>query len=470
LTPYLQAVRDHQLFLAGLQRQRARKGQPKLGKNGRRRPRGQQSTTAGPEEVADWVQPPLFDCRRDLAAFDRDRDADFTNPWLIRAQRETRSWGQARGWPERVLREVDRALVIVLSDNTGEKIYYSDLFAALSRRALGALRPAEILNRLGLLHDDRPAQFELWLQRKLTDAAPGIRRDAEHWLRTLHDGGPRTQPRALPTAWNYLNNALPALIEWSTRYDHLREVTRDDVTAVANAAGRRRHDRLTALRSLFRHCKKTGTIFRDPAARIRVGRYQPGELIPLRPNEIEEALTAATTPAARLAIALAAVHAARPKAIRLMRLDDVDTGNRRLVIDGKVRRLDDLTRQLLTEWLEHRRRNWPGTANPHLIINRNTAMDDRAASGVWITQHLRGKTATLERLRVDRQLEEALTHGPDPLHLAAVFGLDEQTALRYAEAARHVLETEAERHAIAGSLEPKDAPTLPSTDRPSGSR
>jgi hypothetical protein len=75
-------------------------------------------------------------------------------------------------------------------------------------------------------------------------------------------------------------------------------------------------------------------------------------------------------------------------------------------------------------------------------------MDDRASSGVWLTQRLRGKTATLERLRVDRQLEEALTHGPDPLHLAAVVGLDEQTALRYADAARHILETEAERHAV----------------------
>ncbi|TMR38119.1 hypothetical protein ETD85_05660 [Nonomuraea zeae] len=47
--------------------------------------------------------------------------------------------------------------------------------------------------------------------------------------------------------------------------------------------------------------------------------------------------------------------------------------------------------------------------------------------------------ATLERLRVDRQLEEALTHGPDPLHLAAVFGLDPKTAIRYAENARALL-------------------------------
>lgn len=41
-----------------------------------------------------------------------------------------------------------------------------------------------------------------------------------------------------------------------------------------------------------------------------------------------------------------------------------------------------------------------------------------------------------ERLRVDRRLEEALTHGADPLHLAFVFGTDEKTAIRYAQSAR----------------------------------
>jgi hypothetical protein len=53
----------------------------------------------------------------------------------------------------------------------------------------------------------------------------------------------------------------------------------------------------------------------------------------------------------------------------------------------------------------------------------------------------RGQDATLERLRVDSQLEEALTHGPDPLHLAMVFGLDEKTAIHYANSALQLLET-----------------------------
>ena len=57
---------------------------------------------------------------------------------------------------------------------------------------------------------------------------------------------------------------------------------------------------------------------------------------------------------------------------------------------------------------------------------------------------LSGKPATLERLRVDRQLQEALACGPGPLHLAAMFGLDPKTAIRYAENARQLLITTAE--------------------------
>ena len=57
---------------------------------------------------------------------------------------------------------------------------------------------------------------------------------------------------------------------------------------------------------------------------------------------------------------------------------------------------------------------------------------------------LRGKAATLERLRVDRQLKEAIARGPDPLHLATMFGLDPKTAIRYAENARQLLVTTAE--------------------------
>jgi integrase len=154
---------------------------------------------------------------------------------------------------------------------------------------------------------------------------------------------------------------------------------------------------------------------------------------------------AVTSPAGRLAVALAAVHAARPGAIRALQLDDTDLGNRRITITGRSRPLDDLTRQLLLAWLEHRRRRWPNTANPHLIINMNTALETGPVSSWWIERELRGQDATLDRLRIDRQLEEALVHGPDPLHLAEVFGMDEKTAIRYADSARQLLGEAAEQ-------------------------
>jgi hypothetical protein len=46
---------------------------------------------------------------------------------------------------------------------------------------------------------------------------------------------------------------------------------------------------------------------------------------------------------------------------------------------------------------------------------------------------------------------EALTHGPDPLHLAVVFGLDEKDRNPLASAARQLLTTPAELHPATGS-------------------
>ena len=82
-------------------------------------------------------------------------------------------------------------------------------------------------------------------------------------------------------------------------------------------------------------------------------------------------------------------------------------------------------------------------------------MSTRPVSENWLTTAFRGLDATLERLRVDRQLDEALTCGPDPLHLAAVFGLDDTTAIRYATAARQLLDTAAE-HDPGVDREPGD--------------
>jgi hypothetical protein len=64
------------------------------------------------------------------------------------------------------------------------------------------------------------------------------------------------------------------------------------------------------------------------------------------------------------------------------------------------------------DWLDYRREHWPTTANPHLLVNRVTAVRTGPVSRVWITRTFWGLKATLDQLHVDRQLEESLVHGP----------------------------------------------------------
>ncbi|TWE15235.1 hypothetical protein [Kitasatospora atroaurantiaca] len=385
----------------------------------------------------------MFAAARDYRKFDRKQHADLANPWLVRGRRAARALSEARGWSRWITSDVDRALVIVLSGHTeAEPIRYSELFPALRIRGLPVGRTAEVLDQLGLFTDDRAPAVDRWLERKLDAVAQGIRSEVEAWARTLLDGGQRSEPRARQTAWAYLNEVQPVLLEWSSRYDHLREVTREDVIAARDAvSGKQRESRLVALRSLFRHAKKNGQVFRNPTLRIRVPRQAGGVIQSLGQPDIDEAIAAATSPDIRLIMALAAVHAARPRTIRTMQLDDVDLGNRRITVGGHVRPLDDLTHRAVLDWLDHRRNRWPNTANPHLLITQKTAVELGPAGKLWTTRATRNLTATLERLRVDRQLEEALTHGPDPLHLSLVFGIDEKTAIRYADSARRLLET-----------------------------
>ena len=121
-----------------------------------------------------------------------------------------------------------------------------------------------------------------------------------------------------------------------------------------------------------------------------------------------------------LNVALAAVHAARPRTIREFYLTYIDLGNRRLTITGRTRPLDNLARHRPWPGLDHRTGRWPGTANPHLIINQQTAMTTRPVSENWPTGNCRGLTA-----------------------------------IRYATMARQLLQTPAEQHHPADSPEPR---------------
>jgi hypothetical protein len=281
---------------------------------------------------------------------------------------------EARGWSGEIRRRVRQGLSIALDGHPeGQDVAWSRALPALRARHLCAGHIAGALRQAGLLDDDRRPAFDAWLDRKPGGVTAGIRRDAERWLRTLKDGGPRSRPRNIATVHSHLGKALPALLEWPARYHHLREVTRDDIQDhVRGLHGSQRHNTLVALRSLSGSCL-SATV-----------------LQPLGQDDIDDAVAAAVTPAARLIVALAGVHAARSSTICALRLADADPGSGRLLLAGRPRPLDDLTARLLRTWLEARRARWPRTANPHPLINAQTALGTGPASRTWINSALRG--------------------------------------------------------------------------------
>jgi integrase len=477
LAPHVRRVRHHQLFLADLPAPRDVVGKPHAGRHGvgsgapgirRKKP----PPAAGQPRLR-WVQPPLFDrTPRDYryGTVDLRRQQPPPNPWLRWALHLAHTRAETHGWDEAVLGAVNRALLMLLADHAdGDTIDIADFAAVLRRRGDSVERVSEILAAMGILRDERRPGLERWLEAKLHDLPTGLRDPIYRWAQLLHDGGPRTKARSHSTVRGYVTVLRPILLDWSTRHTHLREITRDDVLAQVTALhGHHKQSAAVALRSLFRWASKTGVIFGNPTSRLRVGRVEYAIPQPLTPDQIRPTIQAARSPHARVAIVLAAVHAARHGDIISMQLSDVDLANRRLVIAGHARPLDDLTHRVLADWLDYRRRRWPNTANAHLLLSRESALRLGPVTHPWINRLLRGLPATLERLRIDRQLDEALTSGGDPLQVAEVFGVCEKTAVRYAAAARQLLDNGAERQNGVHDEPPGRLPLEP-PDRPLGS-
>jgi hypothetical protein len=441
-------ISHHQLFFGKMSPRNGARPQPATARRAR---------ADAPAPARTRVQPGLPGL---LTPPSHPRRTPDASPALAAAIRVADGLAETRGWSAEIRRRVRKGLGIALAGcGEGQEAQRSRVLPLLQAGQVSTRHVTEVLRQAGMLHDDRPPAFDAWLDRKLGGVASGIRRDAERWLRTLKDGGPRSRPRAIATVHSHLGKALPALTGWSARYDHLREVTRNDIEDFLRPLhGSHRHNALVALRSLFAFCTADGVIFRNPARGIKVGRRPSATVLqPLGQDDIDDAAAAAVTPAARLIIALAGVHAARSSTICSLLLADADPRSSRLLLPGRPRPLDDLTARLLRAWLQDRRARWPGTANPHLLINTQTALGTGPVSRTWVNTALRGHAATIEALRVDRQLEEALASGADPLHLASTFGLDPGTAVRYASSARQLLQT------AAGQQDPAGFPANPRT-------
>jgi integrase len=303
-------------------------------------------------------------------------------------------------------------------------------------------RLIEVLTDLDLLHDESAPAIRSWIDRVTSHLTPGFINPIRQWLLVLINGDTRSRPRSASSIYVYFGCIRSFLDAWAADHDHLREVTRADIHAALDPLnGSRRHTATSALRSLFRFAKKRGLIFSNPTTGLK-GRPADFVLLPMTDGEIRAIEQQADDPAGRVIIALAAENAARTAAIRGLTLDDLDLANRRITLAGRRQRLGDLSHRAIRHWLRHRRTTWPHTANPHVLISDKTAHGTAPISQPFVTSRMNHLGCSVDRIRKDRILHEALSGRADPLHLSLVFGISHSTAARYSTVAEHLLADE----------------------------
>ncbi|MEW2258163.1 hypothetical protein [Streptomyces sp. NPDC047869] len=320
--------------------------------------------------------------------------------------------GEANGWSPSLVRCAMDGLTAVLEHRPpGKPVKLTEIRTRMPRHA-SSFRVAEVLADLDLLEDDSASSIRSWIDDRTGELPDGFAGAVYAWLLVLLDGDRRAKPRSRTCLYVYFGCVRPLLENWATT----------------------------------RFAKKRGLIFANPTTRLRAEDI-PRSLLPMTDDEVLAVQRIAVTPAQRLIVALAAVHAARATAIRHLSLDDLDLPNRRITIAGHGQRLGELPHQTLLAWLDQRRATWPKTPNRHVLINAKTALGAGPVSPEHLKRHLLHQGVYLERVRGDRVLHEALTAGADPLHLALVFNLSHSAASRYAAIAQNLLDDQIEQTA-----------------------
>ena len=346
----------------------------------------------------------------------------------------------AAAWTEPVVRRRATELrALVTAADEGGPVRLSRVRAELGMKR--SRIAARVLADCGMLIDDAEPRVRRWITAR-TSTLP---EEVHAWLVSLADGEERARPRAEATLHAYLSRIQQPLTIWSQTRSHLREVTRADVlAALDDLTGHRRKGTFVALRSLFRFAKRRRLIFLDPTKHLRLGGGPDRTVLPLTDDQIAAVTATVVTPMQRVAVALAAVYAARATPIRQLLLDDIDLTGRRIRIAGTTHRLTDFTYTSVVSWMEFRHRRWPHTGNPHLLVTAETVIGTAPITAYCLTWHLGLLGIELEHIRADRVLHEALAVRADPLHLAHTFGLSDNTALVYAAIARSLMQRPAE--------------------------
>ncbi|MFB6962517.1 hypothetical protein ACFCYB_37470 [Streptomyces sp. NPDC056309] len=236
-------------------------------------------------------------------------------------------------------------LTAVLKDRPpGKPMKLTEVRARIPRHA-SSFRVAEVLSDLDLLEDDSALAIRSWIEARTGELPAGFAADVRAWLRVLLDGDSRTKPPSHTCLYVYFGCVRPLLENWAATRGRLREITVADVTAALSPLrGWQRRNAIAALRSLFRFAKKRGLIFANPTTRLKAEDIQRN-LLPMTDAEVLAVQRVAVTPAQRLIVALAAVHAARATAMRHLTLDDLDLPNRHTAARPQPRHTSTPTRR-----------------------------------------------------------------------------------------------------------------------------
>ncbi|MCC6495052.1 MAG: hypothetical protein IT193_02205 [Propionibacteriaceae bacterium] len=383
-----------------------------------------------------WIQEPLFDAVPDPAAVRRAAlvaDNDLTRYCAAIVNTHADRYG----WSTRQRLSVIHSLRVLqtLRPTPTAKIRASEV---LGLRHFGGttISTIDVLTDAGLLIEDIPTRLETYFTTKTGDLPPAIGEQLQHWMHILLAGSrqaPRMAPRDPKTVENYIRAITPALHAWiDTGHQTFAEITRDDITAAITAQPPvYRAMTLAALKTLFKVLKSRKQVFADPTKGLPAMPVATNLPLPLDTAAIRQALNS-PDPAIALAVALVGFHALTVLQLRRLQLTDIVDG--RLHLDSRDIPLAAPVRTRLAAWLDHRNRTWPGSINPHLLINRKTAP---RLSPIGGTYPWKGTTVRPQALREDRILHEIHATGGDVRRLCDLFGLTVGGATRYLATIEH---------------------------------
>ncbi|MEU9945018.1 hypothetical protein [Streptomyces lavendulae] len=390
-------------------------------------------------------QQPLFNIRRDwVPVLARLRAMPRSEPPLDEpAQHLLEEFTRHRPGQRADYRKNTRTLTILLYWlGAGTAVFERDVHDLARNDVNLAAKPVcQFLRARGLLVDDpelhRDAD-EMWVEAVLTALPDPVATEVRTWVEVLREQGRREgEPRGYDGIRRYLARLQPVLTHWTATVgvSSLRQVTKGHVDdAVAELSGMARRSLATVLRSLFRALKSRRVIFQNPARDLPVGDLT-GLPRSIPSDRLMGLLDQTETPLGRLVVALAAIHALPGSEIRTLHSSSLDLSRGTLEVRRGLLRhtlyLEKLTHQIAADWSTYRHGRWPASANPHLLVSQKTAVDpDHPAVNIGLLRGVLPRGLTLSGLRQDRILNEA-AECADPLRLMRLFGITEQTAMRY---------------------------------------